>query len=344
VLQLDNTTPFQAGIALFPNEQGIDALSITLKATFEMGKGLALATEQRPLQLEDEYWGEPGRSSIKYASEIHLLKPSTDVVLVGEAWAPNQRPRTQVEVSLSVAECRKTILVFGDRSWSRGLTGFSITPPLPFEKMPLVYERAFGGGHETDPAEAENLYEARNPVGCGFAGKRAKRDIEGMKLPNLEDPAHLIEKPIDQPPPAGFGFIAPSWEPRRSYAGTYDEAWEKQRAPYLPKDFNSRFFNMAHPDLICKNHLKGGEPVEVINASPNGALRFKLPSCRIEAVVWITGREEKPQLHLETVLIEPNRATLCMTYRALMICGRKALRIERVGLALQALDVTGKAA
>jgi hypothetical protein len=344
LLQQVNNTPFQAGIALIPNEQGIDTLYISLKATFQIGRELSVAAEQRPLVEADEYWGEPGQSSLKYASEMHLLKPSTDVVMVGEAWAPNQRPASQVDVTLAVGGVKKSVRVFGDRIWSNGLAGLTMTSPVPFEKMPLIYERAFGGIHEADQEKAETLYESRNPSGCGFVGKRQRNEIDGMKLPNLEDPAHLIAKPGDQPPPAGFGCISPAWDPRKSYVGTYDEAWQKKRAPYLPEDFDSRFFNTAHPDLICKGYLKGGERVEVINASPERILKFKLPVCLVEAAVHSMGTIEKPPFHLETVLIEPGLPTLCMTYRASHVCGKKALRIDQVELALQRLDLKGEAA
>lgn len=328
-------------MTLFPNEQGIDTLYITLKATFEIGKALAVADEQRPVVLADEYWGEPGLSSLKYPSEAHLTKPATDVILVGEACAPDKRPVSQIDVTMAVADRRKTVRVFGDRVWESGLVGLRMTSPTPFEKMPLIYERAFGGVHQ---AEEVALFEARNPVGCGFIGKRKKKEIEGMKLPNLEDPANLIGKAGDQPPPVGFGAISPAWEPRKSFVGTYDEAWQKKRAPFLPTDFNSRFFNMAHPDLVCRGYLKGGEPVEVINASPNGPLRFKLPTCQIDMAVRVAGKIEKPLLNLETVLIEPNASTLSMTWRAALVCDKKALKVEQVELALQSIDVKGKAA
>src|SRR5579884_1377849 len=341
MFQLKNTTPFQAGMALFPNEQGIDTLYITLKATFEIGKELTVAAEQRPVALADEYWGEPGQSSVKYPSEAHLTKPATDVILVGEACAPDRRAVSQIDVTAAVADRRKTIRVFGDRRWGSGLVGLRMISPVPFEKMPLVYERAFGGIHQ---GEGAALFEPRNPIGCGFVGKRKKKEIEGMTLPNLEEPARLIGKPDDQPPPVGFGAISPAWEPRKSFAGTYNEAWQKRRAPFLPTDFNPRFFNMAHPDLVCKGYLKGGEPVEVINASPKGPLRFKLPTCRIEAAVQMMGQIEKPPLHLETVMIEPSAATLCLTWRAALVCGKKAIKIEQIELTLQNLDVKGKAA
>ena len=159
------------------------------------------------------------------------------------------------------------------------------------------------------------------------------------KLPHLEDPAHLLTRPTDTPPPAGFGFIAPGWEPRRSRAGTYDEAWLGSRAPYLPVDFDPRFFHTAPPDLVCPAHLSGGEPVEVTNASASGLLRFRLPRCEIAASVRIARKVERPRLHLETVLLEPDDHRLSLLFRGAVGCDKRALRIDRVELALQTLDL-----
>ena len=344
MLQLKNTTPFFASMAVFPNEQGIDTLYVAIKATFELGKTLAIAPKQQPIILADEYWGQPGASSVKYASEMHLTKPSTDVVLIGEASAPDQREVTQLDVAVVVAERKKVVRVFGDREWRGGLFGLRMTSPAPFRSMPLVYERAFGGIHDRTAEEKGILYETLNPVGCGFTGKRRRKDINGMPIPNLEDPADLISGHGARPHPAGFGYIAPSWEPRKSFAGTYDEAWQKKRAPYLPQDFNPRFFNMAHPDLVCDGYLRGGEPVEVLNASPRGPFKCYLPVCRLEAVVRLAGKKQAPPLNLETVLIEPNESRLSMLWRAALPCDKQALKVEQIDIGIQNLDLEAKAA
>ena len=44
-----------------------------------------LADEQRPPQIEDIYWGEPGASSIQYVTDLHPGKAATDIVVLGHA-------------------------------------------------------------------------------------------------------------------------------------------------------------------------------------------------------------------------------------------------------------------
>lgn len=344
MLQLKNNSPFVPSIAVFPNEHGIDALYVTVKATFVVGAKMEIAPQQSPMVLADEYWGEPGLSSIKIASDVHLCKPATDIILVGDACAPEHRPTQQLDVSVSLGEYRDTLRVFGERVWEKGMLGYRASTPQYFETMPLVYERAFGGQQVVNADTGEMAYEPSNPVGRGFFDKRAKAAIEGAALPNLEDPAQLIAKPTDRPAPKCFAPIAASWAPRKSYAGTYDAAWQKNRAPYLPGDFNPRFFNLASLNLICKGYLRGGEPVEITNASPFGALRFTLPRCDLVADVRIAGHSVQPPLNLETVLLQPADARVTLIWRAAVLCDKKALKVEQITIDAKNLELTRRAA
>jgi hypothetical protein len=338
VLQVRNETPFEPGIFLFPDAQGVDTLYVVVKATFALGRdGPVAAEKQQKLVLADEYWGEPGQSSLKYASEAHLLKPGTDVVLVGEAYAPQGKPVPSSLVSVKVGPLRKVVQVFGDRRWKGGLGSPSPSSPEPFLRMPLTYERAYGGVHAVDAKRGKVLSEPRNPVGRGFRGKRGASEMVGQPLPNLEDPLKLIQGVGDTPAPAGFGFVAPSWQPRQSYAGTYDEAWQERRAPYLPLDFKEDFFLTAPPELCARPFLKGGEPVEIIGASKEGVQRFKLPVCKLVVTVAIAGQAHKPSLQLETVLLEPGEARFSILWRGAVPCDKKALRVEQAHFQLQAI-------
>jgi hypothetical protein len=335
MLQLKNTSPFAPAIAILPDGDGIDTLYIVVKATFTLQPRLAVAAKTSPPALADEYWGDPATTSLKYASELHIGKPSTDVVLVGQAWAPRGRAVPEGVAMVDVAGRRKVIRVSGDRIWK---SASSFTPPEPFLSMPLVYERAYGGVHR--PSEDRPLLgEERNPVGVGFLGKRSRGDLVDTPLPNLEDPQKLIASAGDVSIPAGFGFVAPGWLPRRQFAGTYDESWQKKRAPYLPADFDSRFFNAATPDLTFGRFLSGGEPVELLGVSQGGPLRLAVPGCKPRAEVKIAGTQQRPPFNLETVLIEPDDNRLCITWRAAVSCDKQALKVETVTIEVEGLDL-----
>ncbi|MCG8314936.1 MAG: DUF2169 domain-containing protein [Pseudomonadales bacterium] len=337
MLQLKNTTPFKAALSLFPNENGVDHLYVVIKASFNTHAGVALAEEQQAIQMEDAYWGEPGTSSLKVPSELHLTKPSTDILMVGDACAPFKDLVHQLDVKLQIDNHSKTARVFGDRHWKSSVFGLQISEPEPFEAMPLVYERAFGGFHQADDKKQQLYIEERNPVGRGFKGKRKNKEFKDTLLPNIEDPHQLITKPNDQPTPLCFGPVAATWEPRKSHAGTYDQAWQKTQAPYLPKDFDNRFFNTAHPDLISNGYLLGGEKVQIENMNETGPISFKLPKCDLDLQITVQGKKEAPPLNLETLFLEPTMNQFSMTWRAAMACDKAALKIEQVDIALNNL-------
>lgn len=314
-------------MAVLPDRQGLDTLYVVVKATLVLRPKLSLAAVQVPVTLADEYHGDPADSSLKQTSELHIGKPGTDVMLVGSAWAPAGQVIAESWVRVGVAGRQKSIRVFGDRTWSPdGMP----TAPQPFEAMPLVWERAFGGVHLLPDRV---LAEERNPIGVGFAGKRGAEELNGHPVPNLEDPATPLEQLGQVCTPACFAPGAPHWLPRRALAGTYDERWQRTRAPYLPADFDPRFLSCAAAELAFDRYLQGNEPVEVHGATPDGPISFNLPMAYLDVQVKVDGSLERPPVNLETVLIEPDENRLCLTWRAALPCDRKVLKVEKVTVA-----------
>lgn len=336
MLQVHNQTPFAAELSVLPAPDARETLYVVVQATFELGEGgLRVAEEQRPIVPGDEYRGDPASSSLRFAGQVHPCKPATDVVLLGAGYAPGGKPAPYFGVSLMVGKLRKLLHVYGDRVWSAGLTGAAPSEPIPTTSVPLIWERAYGGTVRAE--DGEELCEPRNPVGVGFLGGRSPAQLRGMPVPNLDDPRNPIVGLAPGATPVGFGFIGPSWQPRVAFAGTYDEAWRRTRAPFLPDDFDPRFLQAAPPDQIYPGALQGGEPVEIINASPVGVQRFALPTCELVAAVSVAGRVERPRLCVETLALEPDQARLSMLWRGAVPCEKEALRIEQVSLELRSL-------
>jgi hypothetical protein len=239
-----------------------------------------------------------------------------------------------MDVSLVVGPLRKTVRVIGDRSWKSGVFAARPTEPSPFERVPLIWEKAFGGS-DAGQADASTLYaEERNPVGAGFRVKEGRKKLDDLPLPNLEDPRQLITSWTDRPAPAAFGPIGAPWAPRKMYAGTYDEAWQKHRAPYLPKDFDPRFFQVAPPDQIVAGYLKGGEPVEIIGVTPGAPLVFSLPDLCVQTVYRLDGQDHAGMTNLDTVVIEPDDARLVLTWRSSFACDKKALQVSQIRVSI----------
>jgi len=180
--------------------------------------------------------GDPLTTSLLSDAEITLRKPTSDILLHGHAHATPGKPAHRADVSLRVGTLVKALRVYGDRYWRVGLIGLKQSPLEPFQQMPIVYERAFGG---RDPAEPEKKWDRRNPVGRGTAVRSDR--LAGWHVPNIETPAELIGSPRQHPPPAGYGPIACHWDPRFKLGGTYDPKWEDERQPLEPEDFQDRF-------------------------------------------------------------------------------------------------------
>ncbi len=323
MFELINKTNFICGLSPVIDLDGAEVIALIVKATFNIiGSKVQISEEQIPLVSADEYYDKPETSSLKHASDLVPEKRGTDVILTGSAYAPDGKAEI-VDVALKAGPLKKTIRIFGHRHWNKFLSSISISKPLPFSKMPLIYENAFGGSDTTHENEKKWSVEQRNPVGKGLITNTSRKDLSEVRLPNLEDPSSIIKYYYDRPKPAGFGFIAPMWDFRAQYAGTYDNAWKENQCPLLPSDFDSRFFNCAHPDLISENFFQGGEPVRIINASQEGILAFNLPNMIINAEFYIDGDVSEKLCNLDTVIIEPDEKRLILTWRTKVRCHRK---------------------
>ncbi|NMO13792.1 DUF2169 domain-containing protein [Pyxidicoccus fallax] len=311
---LENETPFAFDMMGLADEEVRPLLLLVVKATYALGDaGLKLADEQPPVKWSGEPWGKPGESSDKYEPSTAFIKLATDVVLIGHAYPP-QKGATEGLVALQVGPLKKAVRVVGERTWFRSMGRVTATKPLPFDTLPLTWERAFGGWDRTDAAKP--TFEPRNPVGVGFRAS-PRHFEEGLKLPNLEDPAEPLREFGQKVTPVGFGFTSPDWQPRAKLAGTYDEAWNKTRKPLLPKDFDRRFFNAAAPGLVTPGYLKGDEPVIIAGASPKGRLSFALPgqAAPVVTVERTSGVDAKPEMHLDTVILDTDAEQVLLMWR-----------------------------
>lgn len=337
---IENNSHFVAEFVIHPDLGMNDQLIVLVKATYDIvdPHTIKLAEQQLPINLAGRYLGEPGASSLLYPSEFCVEKCSTDIYLHGHAQTPDQSQHTVLDVGLRVGDVQKVVRVFGDRVWlfktytEAGVerTECSISEPQPFTTMPLIYENAFGGKDTTPEDEKNHVFDERNFVGKGIITEHSQHE-DFVHLPNLEDPLALIQTIADRPVPAGFGPIPGEWLPRRQYAGTYDDKWEKERKPLLPTDFSPKFFNAAHSDLIAPNFLLGNEEVEIVNASSLGRLHFNLPAEIPGISVQMV--QEKPDLtktRLDSIMINTDNHTVELLWRASYKIQNRIADLEKI--------------
>lgn len=315
-MKFENHTPFAHAWLVLLDKQAAEHLIVVLKATYTITEngGLALAKKQDAIRPADEFHGEPGLSSIRFEAELGPAKPATDVVLVGSAVAP--RPGiTQMDVGMRVGSLSKQFRVFGERRWKKGLFGLSISNPLPFDRIPLIYENAYGGKDTSAKDPKDHGQEPRNPVGRGYRAKKSLLDFADTLLPNIEDPERLMKHPGDGVPPQGFGYIGRDWLPRLSYSGTYNQKWMEERMPLLPDDFDGRFHNAAQPALTAQGYLTGDELVDAHGVSQRGRFAFALPGLKPAARVVVGGSQVPAALNLNTVLLDAEAMKVSLLWK-----------------------------
>lgn len=313
---ITNHTPYKAKKTWGRDKNGVHEWIVAVKGTYDIkSEGtVVLAEEQLEPLIAPEYYGEPGVSSLRYDADLVAPKPTTDVIVNGTAYAPNGRPSSKFLVSLRVGPIEKTIRVLGNRQWKRGLVGVTESSAEPITTVPIVYERAYGGYDRTDSDPTKQRMDSRNPVGCGLVAKSEHR--LGQPLPNFEYPKGSLEKSG----PAGFGAIDCYWSPRRELMGTYDKAWQQSRLPLLPEDWDPRSLLCSPADQRPDSHLFGGEPVELMNLTPEGKLSFTLPKVHLTFNTRIDRRRAEHRSRLSTVIIEPDYPRVLMVWLTSLSC------------------------
>ncbi len=194
---------------LWESSPGRSMLTVIVKITFQLAHGepASIAPVQEPLS-GDRPWEGATQRVLFYPSDWAPQKKRPEVMVVGCAYAPDNKPADKVVVRLTCGEINKAIRVMGDRL----RIGSSVSPPQPFTRMPLTAERA--------------LQSKNNPAGIPATG-----------VPNLEavDPRTM---PI-------FGPLDPYAEVRlrKNTEASIRWAYRPEGAP--PEGFDADLFNAA---------------------------------------------------------------------------------------------------
>jgi hypothetical protein len=322
--------------AMVFGSRGEEILVLAAKATFDLRppprpgaeRPLEPADEPEPFSLIDTFAGTPGASSLILEAELGPRKPRTDCVLYGHA-RPARAGDTRSAVRFSVGAVTRTAVVFGPRVWRSNEPG----EPLALDPVPLQWELGFGGADDSPVDPRTRSHDRENPIGRGFFAETSTRDPEGELLPQIEDPSDLLTRPGQRCRPMGFGFVARHWAPRAGYAGTYDDAWIRERMPLLPDDFDPRF-HQAAPAALTAPRFQGAEVVRAEGVSPGGPLSLVLPVPSVDVIVRFGFTEVRVPLAVDTVKLrvspsEPARLHIDEGARLTLL-----LKAE--------LDVTGK--
>lgn len=325
-----------------PAGEPLDILII--RATFDLGadgSAMSLAKVQSPIVFGDAYAGmeesNPFHAVVEEDGDLLPYKPGTDLLVMGDAHAPEGRPHTDWLAGLRVGHVRKMLRLHGPRQFRKGWLGWRLGPAAPVARVALDYRLAYGGcidipAQLTRDGEADAVKHAANPAGCGWLPdnammkhlpRPARRHVRSwiaaqktLQAPQIESVTVPVKHPRQHIAAQGFGPLARWWMPRAAYQGKYDDHWRRTRYPLLPPDFDSRYYQSAPADLVATPHLHGDESVTLLGLLPE-RVETRLPGWRMVAAVRHTSGEHNVVLPvLDTVRIDLDRRQASLVWRA----------------------------
>jgi len=263
--------------------------------------------EPTPLVLRDRHQGDDATRSLVEAADVVPFRPRTDVWLTGHAFAPGGIATSAMSVRLAMyrsgaAILDKVVNVFGDRMDTSA-------SPAPFTRMPLTYERAYGGAG----------FDA-NPVGCGGGGNAG--------VPNLVHPLRPTE-------PAAYGPVSRYWKARRQYVSSEHRRDLDRPLPVVPAGFQWSYFQAAPLDQQVDG-IFGDEWVVLDGVDPAlPRIQSYFPSVRgVGRLLGGNGSYgELLALAADTVAIRADEREVALTWRGML---RVASREELGSLRLAA--------
>ncbi|MCA9633688.1 MAG: DUF2169 domain-containing protein [Myxococcales bacterium] len=291
-------------------EGGSEALTLVVKATYAIQKdGRCVPAEtQVPIRYTEELTGErQDAPSARLPADVIPEKLGSDVIVAGHAYL--QPGETQVTTNVQVGELSAPLLVHGPRHFESVLGSVRIGRAVTTERVPLVYEKAYGGA-----SEDLQRVEDRNPAGVGVTAN--PKSLDGKLAPQIEHPGKPHQSARDAHAPMGYAPIMPHWEPRRSHFGTLDDSYFKQRMPLTPRDFSLRYHNQAHPSLILGRRLQADDPVALLGLHPERLLRFQLPRLSLRVRGFRDqGSAELRRPEPDTLIISPDAGHIELVVR-----------------------------
>jgi uncharacterized protein YjbI with pentapeptide repeats len=275
------------------------SISVMLHVPFHQG-------EQGQLWGEQSLWKFLAQEMATPLVDEGVGKLHSEFLVHGYAYTSGDR-QNACAVKVQLGDRAKTFLVMGDRYWD----GNQASEPLPFDKMPLTWQRAYGGAD----------FKA-NVQGIG---RTAEQGVQ--RLPNIELPDQRILRKDQVVMPAGFGALDVMAEQRFQYRGTYDANYLKEHSPGYPPDLDWRYFNMSMPDQWFDKPLVGNERFALHNLHPSKPLiEGQLPSLKARvfadyAVASGSTKLKEVPMRLGTVWFFPHAERCVLVFHGLAEVG-----------------------
>jgi hypothetical protein len=176
-----NQTSFAVRDLALIDRTGRNVVALVVKGTYDVDErgNLAVAGEQDPVRLADEWLGEPGKSDLRVPSDLLDFKPSAEVLVIRPREPLDQTPLAGRKVAVEVGPVRFSARVQG--RWPFG-------PLRPDEKPRARYAGTYDKTWAENrmpllPADFDARYHQSAPPGQTATGHLA--GDEPFKLSGL---------------------------------------------------------------------------------------------------------------------------------------------------------------
>ena len=260
-------------------------------------------------------------------SDLSRPKPKFDLLVCGHAYTEAGKGEHQFVAGLVYPKHQVSLVLRAPRYWKKTLLQGGGGVPGEFlgtvTRVPVHPRFSFGG----ESAGADDLY---NPQGMGspsvaLAAQDSAQKLSQIALPWVEHPDHPVVDVARTPLPASFGFWGENTGSRYPHFGTRDRAWQQERAPRLPLDFNPLYYNQAEPRLQWPQAPQPGEVIEFHRLTRDGFTRLLWPAVRPQVFV---DHQAGPKLLPDTCVVAPDEGLYAIVWRCIVpAAGSITLRV-----------------
>jgi hypothetical protein len=283
-------------------------VTVIVKSTFAFAQDAAMTrAPPQPILRAEVHHGKHPTRSVQFTSDLVPYLPQADVLFTGHAHAR----------AGGVVQAQLVRLEIFDGAGAQPLLNKAllVQDSKGFDRMPLVYERAFGGLGSQD-----------NPLGTGA--------LAGSPEPN-------IVNPMDPRRVASFGPIGRIWPARKRLLGKTPRSAIDAAVVELPRSFDWTYYQAAPPEQRI-DYLQGDEWILLEGLHPTmSRLQMQLPGAR--GLAWIDGLADfgVPEgheviLNADTLRIDGDEQRCTMVWRAAFsVPSEEALQALQIMAAVQ---------
>lgn len=302
---------------------------------------------------------DAGEAPPLYEADTAVFKPKADFVVLGTAVAPQKVATQRFSCTVKLGGFQRSLVITGKRyakfkKPKKDTKDEFIGSPPEFSepervvRVKLSFRNAYGGVAKYKPRGGDEVIEIPcpcNPFGKGYCVQNSPEAIDGLELPQIEDPERLLtpENLVQEigvfetlPLPAGFGFYGGSWYPRIAYAGVMPFEVERMKVQvrqyaasldaekdkdvvtmletFDPPVMRYEYYQACAPGMSVE-YPKGNETVVLENIGEQGYLAFDLPGLRPLLEVDAGRGKEVVPLELDTLCVNADDMKVYMVFR-----------------------------